>query len=261
MTATPISAPIAIRRGPGNWGHSLTAMLRWHLTSMRLFLPLLVIVQMLIAAGLSVGMSLFFDQLTPESAIYLATGSAIINLIVVGLVVAPQLIAGEKDEGTYDFSWSLPVPRSASVTAWLGLNALVGIPSMVIALAIGAWRLDVSYTVSWSVVPAVLLVLVCGTMLGSAVAHAIDKTAITQLLSQVFAFGILGFTPITYPPSHLPDWLASIHEVLPFYHMGVIVRGGLTVGMVTDVWVSYSVVLGWTLLAVVVTALVLGRRG
>jgi hypothetical protein len=42
--------------------------------------------------------------------------------------------------------------------------------------------------------------------------------------------------------------------------MGVIVRGGLTKGIVADLGVSYLIVLVWTLIAIGLTALVLGRR-
>ncbi len=260
MTTASISPPGTIRRGAGNWRHGLGAMVRWNLTSMRLLFPVLIVVQMLIAAGFSIGMSLFFTEVSPTVALYLGTGSGVIALIVMGVVVTPQLIAADKEAGSYEFSWSLPIPRSAAVSAWVLLCGVVSIPAVIAALAVAGWRLDIDYVVSWSVIPAMLLTLVCGTMIGSAIAHAIDRTNLTQLLSQVLAFGILGFTPITYPIENLPDWLQKVHQVLPFYHMGVIVRGGLTEGLVDDVWVSYVVVLVWGLLACLVTALVLGRR-
>lgn len=260
MTADAIAPMMAVRSGPHYWWDSLSAVLRWQLTSMRLLLPLLVIVQMLIASGFSIGMSLFFTEVTPTVGLYLGTGSAIIALIIVGLIVAPQLIASEKEEDTYDFTWSLPTPRSAAVVAWLVLCAIVSIPSMIVALVVASWRLDIVYSVNWSVVPAVLLVLTCATMIGYALAHAIAQPGLTQLLTQVLAFGVLGFTPITFPIENLPPWLASVQEVLPFYHMGVIVRGGLTDGLVEELWVSYLVVMAWALAATLVTALVLGRR-
>jgi len=260
LTAGRIFLPLTIRSGPANWWHSLSAMLRWQLTSMRLLLPLLIVVQMLVAAGFSIGIGLFFEDLTATAALYLGTGAAIIALIIVGLVVAPQLIAAEKEEGTYDFSWSLPVPRSASVVAWLVLSAIISIPSMVMALLIASWHFDIGFVVSWNIIPAVLLTLVCGTMIGYAMAHAIDQPSLTQLLTQVVAFGVLGFTPITYPLENLPPWLQSVHQVLPFYHMGVIVRAGLTVGIVGELRLSYLVVLAWTLAAIALTALILGRR-
>lgn len=260
MTGATVAVLGAVRSGPSYWFESLGAMLRWYLTSMRLLLPVFVVVQMLIASGFSVGISFFFEEITAEAALFLGTGAAIIALILAGVVVAPQLIASEKDAGTYDFSWSLPVPRSANVTAWVMLNAVIGIPSMVVALLIADWRLDLDFSPSWTIAPAVVLALTCGTLIGSAVAHAIDRTSITQLISQVFAFGILGFTPITYPIENLPTWLGSVHRVLPFYHMGVIVRGGLTDGPGDGIWASYGIVFGWTLAAAVATALVVGRR-
>lgn len=252
--------PITLRGGAGDWWRSVGSMLRWHLTSMRLVMPVMVVVQVLVAAGLSVGISLFFVEISPRAGLYLGTGASIITLILVGLVIAPQLIAGEKEAGTYDFTWSLPVPRSAGVVAWLGLSAIVSLPAMAAALAVAAWRLDLTYDFSWRLCPAVAACLVCGTMIGYAVAHAIERTSITQLLSQVLAFGVLGFTPITYPPENLPPWLASLHEILPFFHMGVIVRDSLTSGLVTDVSVSYAIVAAWAVAASAVTAWVLGRR-
>lgn len=253
--------PVGLRTGPAHWAHSLASMLRWHLTSMRQVIPLMAIVQILIASGLSVGISLFFEEVTPRVGLFLGTGAAIITLIVVGLVVAPQLVAGEKDAGTYDFTASLPVPRSAAAIAWIALSAIVSIPAAVAALLAAAWRFDLEFSVSLAVVPATLLILVCGTMIGYAIAHGIERTSITQILSQVFAFGIIGFTPITYPPENLPGWLAAVHEVLPFYSMGVVFRAALTDGLVTDVGRAYLIVTAWTVAAAAVAGVVVRRRG
>ena len=257
MTATITSD---LRAGLGNWFASLGAMLRWHLTSLRLVIPVMAVVQMLTAAGLSIGMSMFFSEVDAQTGLFLGTGAAIVSLILVGLVVAPQLVAGEKEAGTYDFTASLPVPRSASVVGWVAVSAMVSVPAMLVALLLAAWRFDLDFTVSWTVVPATLLTLVCGTLIGYAVAHGIEKPTLTQLLSQVFAFLVLGFTPITFPPQNLPGWLAGVHQVLPFYHMGVIVRGSLTEGLVTDVGRSYLIVAAWTVAAAVVTGIAVRRR-
>lgn len=252
---------VEIRSGPFHWWHGFITTLRWQLVSMRLVLPVMVIVQMLIAVGLSVGISMFFVEVDPDTALYLGTGASIIVLILVGLVVAPQLIASEKEAGTYDFSWSLPVPRSASVAAWLAVNAVVSVPSATVALFVASWRLDLSYAPSWTLLPATALVLVCGTLIGYAIAHAIDNTNATQVLSQIFAFGILGFTPITYPIENLPSWLASVHQALPFLHMGAVVRHGLVPHLVEEVAFAYLMLAGWTIALSVATALVVGRRG
>ncbi|MFP3914317.1 MAG: ABC transporter permease, partial [Actinomycetota bacterium] len=202
----------------------------------------------------------FFTELDHQRRLYLGSGASIIVLILVGLVVAPQLIAAEREAGTYDFSWSLPIPRSATVVAWLATNVVVSVPAAAAALWVAAWRLDLSLSPGWVLLPAGLLVLVSGTLIGYAVGHAIPNPNITQVVAQVLAFGILGFTPVTYPLENLPAWLGSLHEVLPFYHMGVVMRHGLSEGTMTATATSYGVLAAWTLGLVGMTAWVVGRR-
>jgi ABC-2 type transport system permease protein len=257
MSALP---PATLRSGPGYWLASIGAMLRWQLTSLRLVFPVLIVVQVLIAAGFTVGMGLFFDEVPTTVALFLSTGASVITLITVGIVVAPQLIADEKASGTYDFTWSLPCPRSAAVAAWIVVNGLVAVPSMIAALAVGSWRYGLSLQVNWRVLAAVTLVVGCASLIGYAVAHAIPNPNLTQILAQVFAFTIFGFTPINYPIENLPAWLSALHRALPFYHMGVVVRDGLTRGLVGDVLLSYLVLAGWTLIVGWVTSRALRQR-
>ena len=91
-------------------------------------------------------------------------------------------------------------------------------------------------------------------------AHAWARYKRLMKAMAAFAFVVLGFTPITYPPENLPGWLASIHDVLPFYHMGVIVRDSLTEGLVTGAARSYIIVAAWTVVAAAITGIVMRRR-
>jgi ABC-2 type transport system permease protein len=258
MTVAALSPPI--RRGWGRWLDGLGVMLRWQLTTLRNIIPLIAIVQVLFGVGFAVGMGLFFPTMTEEIALYLATGAATVTLLTVGIVLGPQLVASEKEDGTYDFTWSLPVPRSASTAAWVVINALFALPGAVAALAVAAWRYGISYDVSWMVVPAMGLTLVGATIIGFAFAHAIPNPGITVLLTQVIVFFILGFSPINYPPQNLPSWLAEVHQLLPFYPMAVVIRESLGMATGEDVAAAYIVIVLWTLAGLAVAAWVLGRR-
>jgi len=238
------------RSGVGHWLAGFSSMLRWEITNMRL----------LLRAGLVIGFGLLIQDMAQQTALYLSTGAVVITLILVGVVMGPQLVAQQKMDGSYDFMWALPVPRSASTVAWLVLNVFIAIPGMVGALLVAMWRYDVSFTVSWLVVPAVLLTLVCGTLLGYAMAHSIPNPEVTQLISQFLIFAIFGFSPISYPAENLPDWLAELHEYLPFTHMANVVRDALTDGIAAHVGRSYVVLAVWTLLAAGLSGLVLRRR-
>jgi ABC-2 type transport system permease protein len=258
-TITAVGLP-AKRSGAGHWMRSFRAMLRWQLTDMRLLLPLTVIVQGLVGVGLVLGFGLLIPDMSPRVALFLSTGAVVVTLVTVGVVMGPQLIAQQKSAGSYDFMWSLPVPRSSASAAWITLNTFIAVPGMVAALVAAVWRYDISFDVSLMVIPAVGLTLLTGTLFGYALAHAIPKPDVTQLISQLMIFVIFGFAPISYPIENLPRWLAELNEYLPFYPMAVVVRDGLTDGFVTEVGRSYVVLAIWAVIATAISAAVLGRR-
>lgn len=250
----------ARRSGVANWMAAFRAMFRWEVAGMRLLIPLTAIVQFLSGAGFVVGIGLLFNEVPERTALYLATGAAVINLIVTGLILGPQLIAGAKQAGTYEFTWSLPVPRSAATAAWTALNLLIAIPGFVAALLMGVWRFGLQYQIGWDLVPAVLVTLVTATLIGYAFAHAIPNPNITLILSQLLIFVTIGFAPINIPPENLPGWLAEIHEYLPFAHMARVIRHGIVPDLVEQVGRSYVVLAVWIGVATAVTAVVLRRR-
>ncbi len=255
-----IHAPSSVRTGWAHWLESYVMMTRWELGSLRLLLPLIVALQVIIGGGFALGIGLLFEDMPARNALYLSTGVTVVTLITVGLVLGPQLVGNRKIAGTYDFMWSLPVPRTTQAAAWTTVNSVIALPGMVAALLIADWRYDLPLHISLSIVPAVLLTIVTATMVGYAFAHAIPRPMITQLITQLLIFFILGFAPINIPPENLPAWLASLNDWLPFYHMAVVIRGGLTDGLITDVGSSYLVLTLYTAASVAVAAWVIGRR-
>jgi len=260
VTVANAAALPAKRAGVGHWMSSYRAMLRWQLTDMRLLLPMTVLVQLLSGVGLVIGFGLLIPEMTQRLALYLSTGAVVVSLVIVGVIMGPQLIAQQKASGSYDFMWSLPVPRSSASAAWVTLNASIAIPGMLGALVAAILRYDVAFDVTLMVVPAVGLTLLTGTLLGYALAHGIPKPDITQLISQLLIFVIFGFSPVSYPIENLPGWLATVNEYLPFYPMANVVRDSLTDGIATNVGRSYLVLSIWAVLASVISAAVLRRR-
>lgn len=260
VTAAAATGLPAKRTGVLHWLDAFRAMLRWEVTGMRLLLPLTVVVQLLFGAGFVLGIGLFFETVPRRTALFLSTGAGVITLVVVGLVMGPQLIANQRQQGTYDFMWSLPVPRSASAAAWIALNVMIAIPGLVGALLIAMWRYDVEFAFGWDLIPAVLLTLVTATLLGYALAHAVPNPEVTQIVSQLLIFVLVGFAPINFPPENLPPWLAELHEWLPFAPMAVTVRHGLTDAFAGDVGRAYVVLAAWAVAALGVVIYVVRRR-
>ncbi len=258
---TALAPPVELRRGLGYWWRSYRMMIRWEMTSLRLVLPVTIMVQILSGAGFVLALGLFFGQVPPRAALFVSTGVLVITLVTVGLVLGPQLIAQQKAEQTYDFLWSLPVPRTTAALAWVTTNLILGLPGMAVALAVALLRYDLDLHVSPAVVPAVLLTMFTGTMIGYALAHALGNPMLIGAITQLLIFVIIGFSPINFPADQLPGWLAALHRWLPLAPMADTVRAGLTVGVIDDLTRSYLVLGAWAVASVGVTAAVLGRRG
>ena len=248
------------RRGTAHWLQSYALMLLWELRSLRLVLPLTIAVQILVGAGLVIGFGLLVGEIPPVQALYLTTGITVISMITVGLVMVPQLIAGRKHAGTYDYLWSLPVPRTASVAANLTVTMLMALPGMALALLVGWWRCDIALDVSPLVIPAALLTLATAASIGFAMAHAIPNPMVTALVTNILMFVILLFSPINFPPERLPTWLAAVHAWLPLQHAANVVRAGLTDGLATQVGKSFAILGAWAVASWLLTAWVVGRR-
>jgi ABC-2 type transport system permease protein len=249
-----------VRSGPRHWLRSYLAMLRWEAASLRMWLPLVMVIQILGGAGFVLGIALFFDRIPDSAALFVSTGVPVILLLMVGLMLGPQVVADQRAAGTDEFLLAMPVPRTVAAAAWYTVTLVAGIPSVVIALWLAHLRYGISFALSPAIVPAVLLVTFTGTMLGYAVGHAMPSPMATRLLTQLLVFVVFGFAPILFPLRQMPAWLGAANWWFPFRHMAVIVRAALRPELAAQVGVSYLVVAAWGVACAVIAAWAIGRR-
>jgi ABC-2 type transport system permease protein len=249
-----------VERGVRRWGRDYVSMLRWHLASLRIWLTTIAVVQVLSGVGFVLGISLFFSHIPESAALFVTTGVPVVNLLIVGLILGPQLVAQQRTAGSYEYLQTLPISRSVNAAAWYTVCLLCGLPAVVVSLVVGQLRYDLPLHVSPMIVPAVLLTSFAGTMLGYALAHAVSRPMVTQLISQMLVFIIFGFVPILYPISQMPSWLADLNWWFPFRHMAVVIRAALTSSADPTVPTAYAVIGVWTIIAAGLAGWMLGRR-
>lgn len=249
-----------VRSGPGYWLSSYASMLRFELGNLRAFLVLAAVIQLLMGAGMSFMYGFYLGALPPDAQAFLVSGIPALAIIPIGFVMVPGAIMQHKFQGTYDFVWSLPAPRTASAAATFSVFTALALPGSAVALWIAVVQYGVQLDVSWTIIPAVLLTSLMGTSVGFGFGHAIPNPRITNLITNLVSFLALLFSPIVVPIEQFPDWWAAVHRVLPFYHMATVIRGGLTEGLVGSVGVSYLVLIGWTLVSWLVAGLAVARR-
>lgn len=260
--ALGVSAPILPEadRGPRHWLRAYRRMLAWNLASLRLQIPVIAAVLLLQGAGFVVGIGLFFSHIPLAAATFVSTGVPVVNLLTAGLIFEPQVVADQRASGSYDFLQSMPVPRSTAALAWYTVTLMISLPALVISLVTAAARYHVPFTISPAIVPAILLISLTGTLLGYAIAHAIPAPMIVRLVSVSLIFVIFGFSPILFPSSQLPAWLAQLNLWLPFGPMATIMRSTLVSGMTTGVPRAVAVVLAWLLVAGLVAVRAVSHR-
>ena len=238
---------------------SYVLMLKWQALSNKPILPLNLVVQLMIAAGFIIGIGFFYPEISPNTAKYLTTGAPTISLLMVGLVLVPQVVAMSRTEGTFDYVWSLPVPRMIYVAADATIWILVSLPGVILSLILGSVYYDFGLRVSPLVVPAILLIAMAGIFVGYTIAHGAPKPQMAQLATQIIVFAIMIFSPIMYPMEQLPAWLAAVHKALPVKYMADLSRGTLT-DLNVNLGLAFAVVGAWCLLGLVGTSLLIRRR-
>ncbi len=259
MTAGTLQTPV--RRGTGYWWASYVAMLRWVLVQQKVLFVGIVFSQIVLGIGAAFMYKFYLGDLDPMSALYLVTGIPALSLIPVGFVLVPILVMQEKSRGTHDFTWSLPVPRLAPVAATFTVFTAIALPIAAVSTALAAWLFDVTLDVSWTVIPFALLASLMATSVGYGMAMAIPEPRMTNLIPNIVIFLVLLFSPIVIPISQFPDWAATLHQILPFYHMANLIRSSLTDGLVTNAGASLAILLAWTIVGWVLVARVVARRG
>lgn len=242
------------------WLRSYGLMIAWELGSLRMVLPLAFVVQIMISSGLVLGLGFLMEDITRTEAQFLAVGVTVVSMITLGMVMAPQLIAAQKQSGAYEYLLSLPVPRTTLIAAGLTVHSVIAVPGATVALLIAWWRYGIALSVSPIVIPAVFLTLVTAASIGFGLAHAIPNPMVTSLVTNVLIFVILFYAPINFPPERLPAWLAGIHQVLPFAHAANLMRAGLVEGLAAQVGLSFAILTAWAVASWGVTAWVVGRR-
>jgi ABC-2 type transport system permease protein len=232
---------------------------RWQLLQLRQFLPFVIFAQVGLATGSAVGFGFLLPHIDVVSARYLATGAFLLNLLIVGIVIVPSSAAEAKATGTFDYMWSLPVPRFTYLLADMSIWLLAALPGLVASLVITSLRFHFGVRLSLLIVPSVLLAVITAAAIGYAVALRSPSTQLTNMFTNLILVAVLLFSPVNYPMSRLPGWLQGVHRVLPISHMANLIRAGL-VGGGAGVARDFLVVGAWCAAGSAVTARAVARR-
>jgi ABC-2 type transport system permease protein len=238
---------------------SYRLLLTWQARRLKKFIPFGIIVQGLFAFGIVAGYPMLFPQMDRATILFLATGAPAISLISLGLVAVPQLVSQARTEGTLDYMRALPIPRITYLLADLTVWLVIVLPGVAFAVALGAFRFGLDLRPSPLVIPAVLMVALTATSIGYAIA-CLFPHMLANMLSQVLVVFVLMFSPLNFPASRLPEWLATVHRILPIQAMGDVLRGTLARNDFPLTGSSFLMLAVWCVTSFAITLRIIGRR-
>ncbi|GGD42409.1 multidrug ABC transporter permease [Microbacterium faecale] len=239
---------------------SIVAMMRWSLASIGAMLPLIVVIQAVLAAGLVIGFGFLIPDITSETALFLSSGVPTVLLLVIGLVIVPQGVSRARMSGALDYQRALPVARPVLLIVDLAVWALIALPGVAVGLFVAWLRYDLTFAFDVILlVVASLLVTTMATAVGYAIAVSLPPT-LAQLVTQVLVFFVMLFSPITFPARQLPAWFQSLHDVLPIQAAGDLMRAGIASDdYAFSGWDLVTLTL-WTAVGLLITVRALMRR-
>ncbi|TDE99042.1 ABC transporter permease [Occultella glacieicola] len=250
------------RRSPIQVGLSTTyvTLLRWTFAGIGAMLPLIVVVQAMLAAGIIIGFGFIIPNIDAATALYLSTGTPTVLLLTIGFVMVPQGVSRSRTDGTFSYMRGLPIARplllAADLTVWL----IIGLPSVAVGVMVAQLRYGIALSVDWPIlVVATLLATLMATAVGYAIAVSLPPL-LAQLSTQVLVFFVLLFSPITFRVEQLPDWFQTVHDVLPVRAAADLIRAGLASDVFEASLRDLAVLTVWCAAGVAVSVRALVRR-
>lgn len=237
----------------------LGLMMQWQFRRITDVLPLLIILQIILAIATIAGFGLLVGDPDPNSARYLATGAPTMTLISIGLVFVPQIVGRSRIEGSFDWLRTLPLPREIYLISDLVVWSIVSLPGLVVGVIAGSIRFGAEITPTLMVLPVALLVSLTSASIGYAITMLLAP-AVAQLISQVLLFIVLLFTPISFPPERMADWAQQIHKWVPLQSMADAMRYSLAPDYFSVSARAWIVLVIWCALSLVIAVCALRRR-
>ncbi len=231
------------------------------LRSMRDEVPMIAVIQIVLALGLVLGMGYLIPNISDASALFLVTGTATQSFVTMGLVMLPQMLAQSKAEGRIEYFLTLPISREAYLLSLITVVAVTSLPGVAFTLLFGAWH----YGLTLNFEPAFILVMVLCvfslTGVGVALAMFSPHQQLVNATTQLIIFYVLFFAPVLLPAEQLPELLQQTAKLAPPTYAADGVRATLTDLPGTELNQDLMVMSGFAVASIALSAFAIRRRG
>jgi ABC-2 type transport system permease protein len=204
------SAPAVRTSARGKWIVLLWMQLARLRTAWRPYL--------IVSSAMPLGIALLMRAVMQPSQIHrygvqIVAGSAVLAIAMTAIVMLAQRMASLKENGTMDYYSTLPVARTAVVTAVLLSFAVFALPGTIIVVTLGALLFNLSFGALWTVIPVWALGSFALAGIGLLIGFAAPDEQLAGMYSNLAMMTVL-FLGIL-PAATIPAWLGPLKAVIP----------------------------------------------
>ncbi|ESQ22660.1 MAG: ABC-2 type transporter [uncultured Acidilobus sp. MG] len=184
---------------------------------------------------------------------YLISGMMVFDVAVTGMLVVPNSIGWDREDGRLSLMISMGVPLWAYALTSTLVNNLFAIGSglLVLGVAVAMRYLAVSLSGLAMLILALLVSSFQGSMVGLLIASRIRNLRVLQQVTQIVAFGFSFFAPVYFPLSVVPRYLLPFAMLEPTTYAAQAIRLSLRGSPASLVWDLGTVVYGAVIAAIV----------
>lgn len=192
------------------------------------------------------GLGLVGSGQTREGVTYIITGSTVVSLTTVGVVIVASTLAWSKENGVYLYYASLPIAKSSLLLAIIASKLLLQLPGVLVALVGGSLIYDFPLRPH----PLLLLILPLTALslsgIGAALGILAPNPEVTNTISNAALFIIMFAAPVLIPLEALPLPLQWFGLLLPPTYAADALRRAINGVTDARLLLDIVVLLAWT---------------
>ena len=205
----PVDEPL---RGPGA-ASAFFVLLGMQLARARRSWRQYIIVSSAMPSGIAILLRAMTSHPGAALALQIISGNVVLSVAITAIAMLAQQVAWMRQNRTFDYYHTLPVPNASVILAILVAYLLFAMPGIAVVLTVGALFYGAHLQISWGLVPAILGTGVALSGIGALLGIASRDGELAGLTGNLVMMAVLFLGII--PPGLLPWPLVALSDVLP----------------------------------------------
>ncbi|SDH56044.1 ABC-2 type transport system permease protein [Lentzea fradiae] len=189
-----------------------------------------------------------------NSLLYIVSGAAVFSVATEGIATLAQRVGVVRTSGMLQYYVSLPISRTAFLSALVFSRLLLILPGLVTPIIAARLMYDADFVVSPMLLVVLPLTCLALSAVGLAIGTVVESMDVIVVITNLLIFVLLLAAPVLIPPESLPLPLRLIGYLLPPTYAAEALRHALSGDLGGMFLVDVAVLLGMTVLGLAATS-------